>query len=993
MGDQCAWILDPDPCAPLLARQPNLLAGNKVPLARKNQRLHRESAPMQRWMVLFFFCARGVWTRQLRWLVLAAMALCCSVGLRAAAVSEAQMTGIASKPAGSVERDWADPALVLSLTPHVRYLKERTGQALDWQQALADPHWQPTNPEDMAALHGASTLWLQLDVANTGPGSITRLVALNYWALHDVQLWMLATDGRSLLAHQRSGQGLPPEARAVNSELPAFSITLAPGQQALLLLRISDQYWSHVQLDAWEGAAFVRARMWPKLGFAAVSGAALALCALLLLMRSKLLAITSVWVLLSLALELSFAGLMSEFVLPAREFSPARVMLAVGWLTTCASAFVTMYFMGLERHPFWYRWNWGMVAVTLAMIWLVQDSYIYFARQAMLLFTVVQVLSNMIMLASVRLRGYPWRQWMVILMIVNFLVAVVRVVLRQFYVEPETYELLMNAVLTIKAVRVLMVVSLVALQRSSETRQVRLSLREAERQQRQDLQAAVEQRTVELRQALLDAKEANSAKTDFLARVSHDLRSPLTSINGYAQLLQRMGGRTGQLAQTIRRSAEHMQAMVNDLIDYARGDTSEQPESRPVYIHALLDDMAIEATALATRHDNRFELRLETELPPVLLLDARRVRRMLVNLLENASKFTEHGTVALTVSSQSLAASQLQLCLAVSDTGQGIAQADQARLFEPFFRGANAGGAQGMGLGLSIVSVWAQRLGGRVQVQSKPGQGSTFTLYLPVTVGSEAEMASPLQLGHTAYLPPLDGGGRCIWVVEDNADIRELLVQELGATGFAVQASHDGTDFILLMQTPGTEVPSLVLTDYMMPGADGAAVLQAVRTHWPKVPVVLLSATQKTMQSLGAARDDGFDAHLMKPLNLADLRTTLAELLCLPLALDDLDDLETFSQGLPTLANDSNDLEDAKEAMGDLDEPVSQCLTVEELEAIVLWVEMGALTDLTEWAEGLARRRAGCAQLADRMLMLLSAARLDEVRTLCQAAAQEQKND
>lgn len=628
-----------------------------------------------------------------------------------------------------------------------------------------------------------------------------------------------------------------------------------------------------------------------------------------------------------------------------------------------------------------------MVVVSLLLIWLVQDSHIYLARQALLLFTAVQVLSNMIMLASAQLRGYPWRQWMVALMVVNFVVAVGRVALRQFYVEPETYELLMNAVLAIKAIRVLMVVGLVALQRSSEMRQVRQRLREAERQQRQDLQAAVEQRTVELRQALVTAKEANSAKTDFLARVSHDLRSPLTSISGYAQLLQRMGGRTGQLAQTIRRSAEHMQAMVNDLIDYARGDTSEQPDSRPMYIHGLLDDLAIGATALAARNSNRFELRLESELPPVLLLDARRVRRMLANLLENACKFTHHGKVALTVSVQALSEQQLQLCLAVSDTGMGIAPADQERLFEPFFRGDNAHGVQGIGLGLSIVGVWAQRLGGTVRVRSAPGQGATFTLRLPVTVGSEAEMASPLQLGDAAYLPPLDGGGRSVWVVEDNADIRELLAQELAATGFVVQTCHDGADFIARLQAPGTEVPSLVLTDYLMPCADGSAVLQAVRTHWPGVSVVLLSATQKTMQSLGVARDDGFDASLMKPLNLADLRATLAEVLCLPLAPDAL---ATPASGLPASDDSAGQAADAVQEAGTAS-PL--CMTAVELERIVQWVDMGALTDLTEWAEGLVQCRPECAEFADRILMLLSAARLNEVRALCQAAVQERKDD
>ena len=118
-------------------------------------------------------------------------------------------------------------------------------------------------------------------------------------------------------------------------------------------------------------------------------------------------------------------------------------------------------------------------------------------------------------------------------------------------------------------------------------------------------------------------------------------------------------------------------------------------------------------------------------------------------------------------------------------------------------------------------------------------------------------------------------------MVEDYADIRELLAEELRTTGFEVIASPDGADFLQRMRDPRMIPPALVLTDSLMPGADGAAVLRAVRERWPEVPVVLLSATQQTMESMGVAQDEGFDASLMKPVSLLDLRITLAHLLCI----------------------------------------------------------------------------------------------------------------
>lgn len=534
----------------------------------------------------------------------------------------------------------------------------------------------------------------------------------------------------------------------------------------------------------------------------------------------------------------------------------------------------------------------------------------------------------------------------------------------------------MTAAMGIKGSVVLSVIGLATLQRLSEAREVRERLRQAERQQRDELQAAVDQRTAELHQAMVAATEANSAKTDFLARVSHDLRSPLTSINGYAQLLQRKGGRTGQLAQTIRHSAEHMQTMVNDLIDFARGSHTEQPDVRPVYVHRFLDDVAEQASALATQHGNRFTMVLQTELPPVLLLDAKRVRQMLVNLLENAAKFTRQGQMALEVSALLQEAPQLELRLVVRDTGVGLSATDQAHMFEPFFRGTGAQSVQGVGLGLSIVKTWAQRLGGRVGVHSVPGQGSAFTLSLPVAVGSEADMASPQRLDGVVYLPAIEGGGRQVWVVEDNPDIRELLTEELHSTGFDVLAFADGVAFMARARQPDTVAPSAVLTDYLMPGADGASVLHAARAHWPGVPVVLLSATQKTMQSLGVARDEGFDASLMKPLNLADLRLTLARVLNLPVAVD-------LAETQPMAFADFHHAQPSQTTGA-----VAPWLTAQDLAQVAQWVDMGALTDLTEWAEALPRRHPDCADFSAHVLKLLATAQLDKVSALCQTVAQ-----
>lgn len=876
--------------------------------------------------------------------------------------------------------DWAQSSARLVLTPAMRYFKETPGQPLDWQQALAADAWQEADPKGMAALRKSATLWMLAEVENTSATVQTRWVVVHYWALMDAQLFLLDAGAPRLLAHQRSGQKLAPAQRALETEQPAFSVTLQPGQRMRLLLRVSDLYWSHMVVNAWESSAYTRSDAHGKLVYGITLGAVLALCAVLLLLRDRNLALVAAWMLLSYLLEITYAGLMSEFVVPARVVAPVMVLLLLGSLINSASAFVVMNFLGLNTHQFWHRWNWVLFIVALLLSLAVLGTRSNAVRQAISLLNLLMVLSNLVMLMWARVRGYPLRQLMVGVMALNFSLAIVRIVLRQFYVPPDIFTLLAGSVAGIKGGLVLLVIALVVLQRQRDQQAVRLRLQTVERQQRDDLQAAVDQRTIELRQALLAANEANLAKTDFLARVSHDLRSPLTSITGYAQLQQRLGGVASQYARFIGRSAHHMLVLVNDLIEYARGVSSEQPELLPVYINGWLDGIAREALVLVERHGNRFVLRMDQPLPPVLVTDARRLRQMLINLLDNAAKFTTDGRVELRVSAQRQPhragmPEMLELVLAVRDTGMGIAPADQAQLFEPFYRTHSAAGVQGVGLGLAIVRTWADRMGGSVTLDSTPGQGSTFTLRLPVALGHEAQMAPTLWQDQSDYLPELDGEGRRIWVVEDSADIREMLAEELRSIGFLVEMAADGAAFLQQMQHPDATPPSLVLTDYQMPNANGRAVLDGVRRHWPGVPVLLVSATPYlTADQPGAERDHRFDASLMKPVNLADLRLVLARLLGLPCRTESLD------AGMAPPGHQ------ASLSLTSTSAPVPSGLCqppATELARAVLWAQTGAMTDLTEWADEISQRHPECAEFVQRLRVLLARANFDAIGLLC----------
>lgn len=400
-----------------------------------------------------------------------------------------------------------------------------------------------------------------------------------------------------------------------------------------------------------------------------------------------------------------------------------------------------------------------------------------------------------------------------------------------------------------------------------------------------DLEAQVNIRTAELQSALLAANEAGRAKTEFLGRVSHDLRTPLTAIIGYAQLMQADESGQQRRAGIIAKSAQHMLTLINDLIEYARGASSDQLKLAPTYLHGSLDAVAQESRTLAESQGNRFELVLAGSLPNVVMIDGTRLRQVLMNLLQNANRYTQEGQITLRVEAIGAPGNadqqSLNLRFQVEDTGCGIPASDLPHVLNPFFRSSRqpASGPKGLGLGLSIVDTWVKRMHGSVSLHSAEGQGTVVSVTIPTRTASEQDMSLPQMVEGQELTPTLDGGGRRIWVVEDTVEIRDLLCEELRRCGFEVVLIATGQEFINRLKLIGVTPPSLILTDYQMPGADGGDVLQAARAQWPGVPVVLLSATQQTMESLGKAASAGFDASLTKPVNLLDLRSTLARVL------------------------------------------------------------------------------------------------------------------
>jgi signal transduction histidine kinase len=372
------------------------------------------------------------------------------------------------------------------------------------------------------------------------------------------------------------------------------------------------------------------------------------------------------------------------------------------------------------------------------------------------------------------------------------------------------------------------------------------------------------------------AEAANRAKSEFLAGMSHELRTPLNAVLGYAQLLTMEGGLSPRQArglETIQQSGQHLLALVNDILDLARieaGRTALNPA--PVNLSELLQTVVHLMRVKADEKQLAVVFDAAADLPEAVLADERRLRQVLLNLLGNAIKFTDDGTVTLRASAEPQGKAQVLLRLDVEDTGIGMHADDVERIFEPF---EQVGDAQrrsgGTGLGLAITRALVNDMGGRVQVSSELGRGSRFRIELPLPVAQLAQVASPRAPGLARYAGP----PRRVLVVDDVAANRALMCDFLMNAGFEVAQASDGGE---LLAAARSFRPDLVLMDSVMPSVDGVEATRRLRrdADLAAVPVIAISASA-TAEHRAACLQAGVNVFLTKPVSLQALQARIGE--------------------------------------------------------------------------------------------------------------------
>jgi signal transduction histidine kinase/CheY-like chemotaxis protein len=401
----------------------------------------------------------------------------------------------------------------------------------------------------------------------------------------------------------------------------------------------------------------------------------------------------------------------------------------------------------------------------------------------------------------------------------------------------------------------------------------------------------------ELSEAREAAEAANKAKSQFLANMSHELRTPMNAIIGYSEMLMEEAEDLGQQdfipdLKKIHAAGKHLLALINDILDLSKIEAGKMELFCESFdLTSMLEDVAATVDSLVKKKSNTLKLNLAPGLGTVHT-DLTKVRQTLFNLLSNACKFTERGTITLSarrVAGAGPGATGERIVLSVADTGIGVARDKLTLLFREFTQADESTTRKygGTGLGLAITRRFCEMMGGTIRVDSELGRGSTFTIDLPAEVQPQkpqpaaspgpagAEPRGPVPQPAPASPAETIAGQRLILVIDDDAASRDLLERTLAKAGYAVLTATGGAEGLRLARE---RRPDAITLDVMMPGVDGWSVLRSLKADPQTCDIPVIMLTMVDDRGMGYAL--GATDYLTKPIDQDQLRAALQRCRC-----------------------------------------------------------------------------------------------------------------
>ena len=397
-------------------------------------------------------------------------------------------------------------------------------------------------------------------------------------------------------------------------------------------------------------------------------------------------------------------------------------------------------------------------------------------------------------------------------------------------------------------------------------------------QTRRKLQLAAQQKAKEMTALAEQAQAASKAKSTFLSNMSHDIRTPMNAIISFTNIALHQDSvpEMHNCLKKIEESSDHLLSLLNDVLDLSRIESGKVEFSPvPANITAVTDSAIEIVKGMLLNRELNFEVHREPLQNPYVMTEPVRIREILVNILNNAVKFTKDGgTIRFDAGSRPGADAQhIVICYRIKDTGIGMSEEFQKKLFDEFAQEENGGRTQykGTGLGMPISKKYVELMGGTITVDSRKGVGTTFTVEIPMelTNAEKVEKTKP-------FVQHNDLKGIKVLLAEDNdlnAELATILLEDLGMT---VTRAADGQEVVDLFAEHPAGTYDIILMDIMMPKMDGHQAAKAIRAMYAdrpdaeEIPIIALSANAFS-EDVQASLDAGMNGHVSKPLNMEEV--------------------------------------------------------------------------------------------------------------------------